>query len=113
MGWKDIPDILLSDKEGKLQIGMCLKRGMWTWIWERPGWVGVRRRVEAKQMAARVRGKDGITRRLLGLRTTDLLGDRYKRSLEGGLAPRAPQPESAEPPGPWGHLLSTTPAEVL
>lgn len=37
---------------------MCLRRGMWTWIWERPGWVEVRIRVEAKQMAAGVRGKD-------------------------------------------------------
>lgn len=91
MGWKDITDIFLSD-ESKLQSSLCLKRGMWTWIWERPGWVGLGRGVVAEQMAAGGRGRDDITGRLLDQRTAALLGDRCRRSLRGGASPGAPQP---------------------
>lgn len=46
--------------------------------------------VVAEQMAAGARGRDDITGRLLVPRTTALLGDRCRRSLGGGVSPRAP-----------------------
>lgn len=54
-------------------------------------WVdGVRITVVAKQMAAGFQGRNDITGRLLDQRTKALLGDRYKRSLGGGLSPGVP-----------------------
>ena len=67
----------------------------------------------AKQMAAGVRGRDDITGRLLDRRTTAMLGDRCKMSPGGRLVTWGTPVESAEPPGPWGHLLSPNTAEVL
>lgn len=77
----------------------------------REAWVGVRIRVVAKQMAAGVWGRNDIIQRLLAQRTTALLRNRSRGSL--GEACHLGHPIGALPPGPWGHLLSSNPAEMF